>query len=387
MKIFVLVSRVPYPLDKGDKLRAYHQVKYLAQKHEVFLCCLDDANTSQKNIDHLREFCQHVEVLKLNKFLIYLNMFRALFSGLPFQVWYFYQAKAYFKIRNYLKQFEPDHIYAQLIRTTEYVKNEHGVRKTLDYQDAFSKGIERRIDKAGWLKPLFQSEARRLVKYENLMFDYFENKTIITEQDRALIYHQNRNQISIIPNGIDTTYFQPVSSEKKYELVFVGNMSYAPNIESAIYLANEVLVQLHQTHPNAKLLIAGASPSKEVKALASSTVTVSGWMEDIRSAYASGKIFIAPMTIGTGLQNKLLEAMAMGIPCVTSTLANNALEATHNKDLLICTSTDSYVSQINRLLSDPSFYQEIADNGQNFVHSKFSWQHANAKLTELIEKK
>jgi hypothetical protein len=113
----------------------------LAKKHEVFLCCLDDSNTPQSSIDHLKNICQHVEVLKLRRINIYFNLIKGLFSSLPFQVWYFYQASAHKKVKKIIANFKPDHIYTQLVRTTEYVKNEHAIAKTLDYQDTFSKGI------------------------------------------------------------------------------------------------------------------------------------------------------------------------------------------------------------------------------------------------------
>jgi glycosyltransferase involved in cell wall biosynthesis len=186
----------------------------------------------------------------------------------PFQVYYFYQRSAHNKVNKIVESFQPDHIYCQLLRSAEYVKDYHNTPKTLDYQDAFSKGIERRIASVGWKKFIFESEHKRLLKYENIIFDYFDYHTIISEEDRNAIFHEQRKKIHIIPNGIDTTFFKKdTAQEKKYDLVFVGNMSYAPNINSANYIAETLLPEVIKLFPNIKILIAGANPSPEVKKL------------------------------------------------------------------------------------------------------------------------
>jgi sugar transferase (PEP-CTERM/EpsH1 system associated) len=385
MKLFVLVSRIPYPLEKGDKLRAYHQIKLLAEKHEVFLCCLNDAEVNQTDIDHLKSFCSQVEVVQLNKALIRLNLFFTLFSNKPFQVRYFYQRGAHKKVSKLIQNFRPDHIYCQLIRASEYVKNEHDYPKTLDYMDAFSKGIERRIDNASFLlKPIFKAEARRLIAYENLIFEYFENKTIISQQDREVIFHPEQQSIKVIPNGVDTEFFTPRKAEKKYDLVFIGNMNYAPNVDSVEYLVKQVLPLVHQQRPETTVFISGATPAKKVLDLASDKITISGWVEDIRDSYASACIFVAPMQIGTGLQNKLLEAMAMNIPCITSELANNALGARHGENILIGNVAQDYATHIIELLNNETLRDSIAAKGHEFVKAHFNWEATTQQLEQIF---
>ena len=158
MKIFVLVSRVPYPLEKGDKLRAYHQVKVLSEKHEVFLCCLSAEDVHEKAKSELEKICARVEIIQLSKLGILWNLGMGLFSHQPFQVKYFYQQQAQRKIDGFITEFKPDHIYCQLIRAAKYVREYHEIKKTIDYMDAFSKGMERRIQHASFVKrPFLQS--------------------------------------------------------------------------------------------------------------------------------------------------------------------------------------------------------------------------------------
>ncbi|CAG5084152.1 glycosyltransferase [Parvicella tangerina] len=383
-KLFVISSRVPYPLDKGDKLRLYHQLKELSKEFEICLCSLDDSGKGHLYLNELKKVVQNTHIIKLTKWRIYLNLLLGAFGRKPYQVHYFYQKAAKKKVDQLIKSFQPDHIYCQLIRAAEYVKGYHEIPKTIDYQDAFSKGIERRIDKAGWLKGLFRSEHKRLLKYENLTFDYFDHHTIISEEDRNFIFHEKRKQIKIIPNGIDTHYFTPKDEERSYELLFVGNMSYAPNIDSAKYIVEEIMPLIWKERPRVKVLIAGSNPTHEVKKLTSDLITISGWVDDIRTAYLDAKIFIAPMRIGSGLQNKLLEAMSMELPCITSSLANKSLNAQHEKEVIVCSSSSSYAKAVLELLDNQMGYERLSKSGRSFVESKFSWKKSVEELAVLL---
>ena len=385
MKIVVLLSRIPYPLEKGDKLRAYHQLKQLHKNHEIILCYLNDNNNSEVPRDELRSICSELHVFNLSKFKIALNLFFALFSSRPFQVAYFYQRSVHKRIKALINSHQPDHIYCQLIRTTEYAKNEHEYIKTLDYQDAFSKGMDRRKERSKGLRRwIFETERKRLLAYENIIFEYFENRTIISKQDRNFIYHPKQREIKIIPNGVDTAFFKPRKEETKYHILFTGNMSYAPNIDSVLFLTEEILPLLKTVNPDIRILIAGSSPSKQVRELSSEHVIVSGWMDDIREAYAQSSIFVAPMQIGTGLQNKLLEAMSMAMPCITTKLANNALAAEPGKSILIGNTPAEFADHINKLLQNKALQIEIGNAGREYVLKNFSWQKSTDDLEAIL---
>ena len=387
MKIFVLLPRFPYPLEKGDKLRAYNQVKYLSKNHEIHLCALSDIAIESNHIKAIESFCKSVHVVKLSRCSIIFNLLWAFFSGKPLQVGYFYSWKANRKIQNLISMIQPDHIYCQLIRVAEYVKN-IDIPKTLDYQDVFSKGVERRKQTSPFYwKPVLQLEYKRLLKYEHEVFSWFNNKTIISKPDRDFIPHPEKEKIEIVINGVDTEFFKPIPIDKEYDLVFIGNMGYPPNINAAEYLVKKILPIVRQTKPNIKLVLAGASPHPSVLALKGKNVHITGWVEDIRECYAKAKIFIAPMQIGTGLQNKLLEAMAMKIPSITSPLANFALEAKNGKEILVGNSTREYAGHIIQLLDNTDLMDAIANNGYSFVHRNYNWDAATNKLENLFSAK
>jgi glycosyltransferase involved in cell wall biosynthesis len=389
MRIFVLLSRVPYPLEKGDKLRAFHQIKELSKNNEIILCALNPLAKldKQRAFRKLQPYCQSINFIDLPWYGIIWNMKIAFLKGIPIQSGYFYSCRAKHKIKKLLDEYKPDHIYCQLVRTAEYfIKSP--LSKTIDYQDVFSYGLKRRCEKASFfLKPFFRMEYKRLLKYENKVFDSFDNKTIISLPDKRLIQHPQKEKIHIIPNGVDHGFFSPMQREKKYELVFAGNMAYPPNVDAANFLVKEIMPFVWKKLPGAKVLLAGASPDRKVLALKSNLVEISGWLDDIRDAYASAKLFIAPMRIGTGLQNKLLEAMSMKIPSITTKLANDALNAKNGEEVLIGKDAKELAENILNLLEDASLYKNIAENGYEFVNSEYSWEESTAKLEKIMKGK
>ena len=386
MKLLVILSRVPYQLDKGDKLRAFNQIKQLSKNNEIVLFALDDKNIPLERLTELKKYCISITVVRLSAFTVFLNLIRALFDGKPFQVGYFYSRNAQNKLDDLIIKQQPDHIYCQLIRTAEYMKSYTNIPKTLDYMDIFSKGMERRKStESFFLRPVFLMEYTRLLRYENNIFGYFNNKTIISEQDKNLINHPDKQEIKVIPNGVDTDFFKPLMRKKEFELLFNGNMNYPPNVESVEYLVNKIMPLVWKEKPNAKLLISGSSPNSKVLALQSNNVVVSGWVDDIRENFAKSKILVAPMQISIGLQNKLLEAMAMQLPCVTSSLANNALGAKHNEQIMVADTPEQYAKCIIDLLDNEEKIRQLALNGYHFVVENFNWQSTTKTLEELFK--
>ncbi|MCW3086056.1 MAG: hypothetical protein JWP12_3422 [Bacteroidetes bacterium] len=385
MKILVLLSRVPYPLEKGDKLRAFNQIKELSKNNQVILFAINEGDIDEKAKEELKKYCVAFSTVSLTRQRVFLNLIKAFFNGLPLQVGYFHFKRAQKKVDELIQKHKPDHIYCQLIRTSEYVKKYSGCPKTLDYMDVFSKGIERRkATDPFYMKPFLALEYKRLLKYENKIFSLFNNKTIISKQDRDLIPHPDKQQIAVIPNGVDADYFKPMERKKEFDLLFNGNMNYPPNVESVEYLVEKIMPYVWSKMPQVRLLISGASPNNKVKELESERVIVSGWVDDVRENYAKSKILIAPMQISIGLQNKLLEAMAMKIPCITSALANNALGAKHNEQIMVADNPQQYAMQVIELLQNEQKANTIALNGYRFAVDNFNWKSTTAQLEKLF---
>jgi sugar transferase (PEP-CTERM/EpsH1 system associated) len=384
MKIVVLTSRIPYPLEKGDKLRIFHQIKHLAKSHEICLICL---NESSNEIDTsvLKDLVSELHIVQLTKWKTPFRLFLAIFHNLPFQVEYFLERKNKKKIEAIIQDFNPNHIYCQLIRTAEYVKDLFQFDKTLDYMDAFSTAALRRAQTEKGIKKLFwKIENERVKKYERSIYDYFNQHSIITEQDRNLLAIPSNKKISIVPNGVDTGHFENKHVSKKYDILFAGNMNYPPNIAAAIFLVEEILPKLKSQFPNVAVLIAGANPSSEVQNLTNENVTVSGWMNDIRDAYCESRVFVAPMFIGAGMQNKILEAMSSELPVITTTLAAEAFKEKNLSKVIEANSSFEFAKAIQYYLLNET--AQISDGKKNriYVEEKYSWKISNQKLEQCI---
>lgn len=388
MKLLFLTSRFPYPTNKGDKLRAYYQIKEISKQNEIHLVSLTDVHINKNEVEHLEKYCKSITILYLPLWRRLLNLTRAFFNNKPFQVNYFYTYSFQNKINKLIEEKKPDHIFCQLIRTALYMKDQHHIPSTLDYMDALSKGIERRIPIAPfWMKPILNIEYTRLKNFENLAYEFFNHHTIISSVDRNDIFHEKNQTIQVVQNGIDTAYYNSKDVEIKYDLVFIGNLSYPPNMHAATFIAHEILPSILTEFPEIKILIAGSNPTSKVLKLQNQHIDVKGWFNDIRDAYCSGKIFFAPMAIGTGLQNKLLEAMSLGIPCITSAHANRSLHALHMQNIFIGNDVKDYINHITELLKNKDLRHQIGKEGRLFVEKNYNWNRANEKLYSIFKSK
>lgn len=385
MKILVVLSRLPYPLDKGDKLRAFHQIKELSKHNEVYLFCLNDSPIHPLSMEVLSSFIKGIHIANFNKLDGLIGLTTSFFDGTPFQTGYYSHLRNIKAFKEYCNKIKPGVLFYQFVRTAKYSCVDYP--KVLDYQDALSANMEGRALKSKFIKKLiFSLEAKRLRKYEAKMFDIYDKLTIIVEADKKEIKHPRQEEIIVLPNGVDNSYFEyKTPKEKEFDIIFSGGMSYAPNVVAANYLGKEIMPLVWKKLPHAKLVIAGANPASTVKNLESDNIKVTGWVDDMKEYYGKSKIFIAPMQIGTGLQNKLLEAMAMNLPCITSTLANEALGATPNENILIANTPQENANQIISLLTNSQLAQNIAKSGNDFVKTNYRWE-TYGKLLENILK-
>ncbi len=386
-KILILTSRFPYPIEKGDKLRIYRQIKGLAASHDIVLCALTEQDIAQQDYKELEQYCSKIYTFPLGKTDIARNMLSGFLRGLPLQVAYFYKKSIHKKINQIIAKEKPDYLYCQLARMAEYARHT-SIPNTIDYMDAFSVNARRWSNNAPfYLRPFLSREARKMAEYESLIFDDFKGHSIISAQDREHLNIKERQKIQVIPNGVDFDFFQSAkTTNREYDLVFVGNMGYAPNVKAARYLATEVLPLVHAQMPDLRLMIAGARPAPEVQRLQSEQVNVTGWMDDIRDAYNGAEIFAAPLFTGAGLQNKILEAMAMGVPCITTSLVNNAIGAKHGESILLADDAQAFANAIIQLKENKTQRDQISQQAKMFVRQNFDWATFVAQLRQLITK-
>lgn len=387
MKIMVILPRFPYPLEKGDKLRAYHQIRTLsAAGNEIYLFALSHNPVNEAAIGEMSKYCKSVRVVRLSKFLGVFRVLRNFFGVRSLQIGYWDGRKSQKACRKFEAEVQPDVIYSQMVRTIKYAAHSR-LPKVIDFQDALSMNQERQMMKHRGLRYFLQHyEFKMLRSAEFNASGIFDAMTIISETDAEAIPCRKGTEIDIVRNGVDFDYFHPMECPKLYDVVFCGNMQYKPNIDAARYLVNDIMPHVWHSHPEAKVLIAGATPRPSVRQLASDRVTVSGSVDDIRPCYAQSEVFVAPMRLGSGLQNKLLEAMSMGIPCVTTQVANVSLGAAEGSEVLLGSDATTLAASITRLLDDETLRSTLAANASRFVKEGFSWEHTGHQLQAVLEK-
>jgi sugar transferase (PEP-CTERM/EpsH1 system associated) len=382
-KVAVILSRFPYPLDKGDKLRAYHQLKYLCLHYDIYLYCIHTEDVSKESFQIIQSFCKEIKLFKIQYFDIFKGICYSLWHRYPIQVGYFYAKQIHQKINLEITNHEIDTVYCQLSRTALYAKDFKG-RKVIDFQDAFSTNYKRLSEHTKGIYRLFYTrEYKTMLTFEQKMIHWFDACTIIADFDKSQI-EGSEHKMTVIPNGVDTGYYSAKKQIKKYDLLFVGNLSYLPNSHAVLYLVQKIVPLLLAKFPTVQVNIAGADTPKDFLKLGNKNITISGFVPDIRDVYASAKIFVAPLFTGAGLQNKILEAMSMQLPCVTTSLVNFSLKASENKHLMIANDEQAFADQIISLLQNEALQTQLSTQAHQFVEQQYSWNAANEKLAQLL---
>ena len=354
----------------------------LSRDHELHLISLSEEVVAPASIEKLKNLTASLKIFRISGSKALARAAKGILNLKPFQVNYFFSPKINKEIQTIIDEISPDLIYCQLIRMAEYVVHRPEI-KVLDFMDCFSMNYAKRQEfEHFFMKQVSKQESTRLSKYEAEVLDSFDEAIIISKRDAEEI--DTDRKIHIISNGINTDYFAPIHSSPDCDILFVGNMGYQPNVLAARFIANEIVPLLNVN--NYQIKIAGARPSLAVRRLAQGNIEITGWLPDIRSAYSSTRLFIAPIFSGAGQQNKILEAMAMELICITTSNVNEAIGATNGKHLLIADSAPDFAKLIAQVLSNEQDYINLRKEARNFVFDHFSWQKENKRLNDVIIK-
>lgn len=383
MKLLFVTPRFPYPLLRGDQVVSYHRIRTLSRFHEITLLTFYQRSSELENIDRISPYCKAIYTVKLPKWQSVLNVAKGIFnSQLPLQVAYYNSVYFQSTIDSILSKNDFDLIHIFLLRLAPYFHH-ISVPKILEIIDSMQLNLERRVA----LEPfpqrwIFQKELCRITQYEQSLGDFFKSMVVVSEKDRKFIPCEG---VKVIENGIDTEVFS-LQQQRPHQptLIFSGNMSYAPNIHAVKWFVKKCLPIIQQKIPNTSFIIAGVNPSREICSLEKIPgVTVTGFVKSMPKTLKQAHVAIAPMQSGSGIQNKILEAMASGLPVVTTTLGLGSLKAEPGREILIADSPDKFAKTVIGLLQNLGLAKEIGYRARKFVVEKHSWEFTANQIENL----
>ena len=376
MKILFLSLRFPYPPHRGDRIRAYHFIKQLSQHHSVTVASFFESDQEINHVDHLQTFCDRVESVRFHHGRARLNSLLHCLSNCPLQVYYWFAPQMQQAIYRLLDQHSYDLIHAQLFRMGQYVLRVQGVPKMLDLCDSLGLNLSRRaaLDR-NLIRTLVKLEAKRVRHYEVEIMNSFDWGTVAARSDKDYLLEQDDTlKLSVVPMGVDLEHFQPSSTEYQPHILFTGTMNYFPNWDAVLYFHTEIFPLVQEVHPETVFYVVGNAPPNRIRKLVShKNVVVTGYVPETRPYFDDAAVFVSPMRAGSGSQVKNLEAMAMGVPVVTSSLGAMGLEALGGENLLIGDTPESFAKHIIDLIESPDYRRAVGAAGRRLVEEKYSW--------------
>lgn len=394
MSTLFLAHRIPFPPDRGDKIRSWQLIKYLATRGTVHLACFADDEADAANLaglkaalgDRLGEV--HVEPRRTGKAMAGA---RALAAAKPVSLTLFDSPTLRGFVEKMLASGGIDTVFAFSGQMAQFVPPGIGARFHMDFGDVDSAKFAAYADQAaGPMRWLYRREAARLFAFERAVAARADVTTFVSEAEARLFRDATGlPNIRALSNGIDFEHFDPegdfapLSAKERGEgpmLLFTGQMDYPPNIDAVRWFAREVLPLV----PEARLVIAGRAPTPDVTALAGERVIVTGAVADMRSWLTAADVVVAPLRIARGIQNKVLEAMAMARPVVASPAAFEGIEAEAGRDLIVADGAEAMAAAVRELLADLCRCLSIGQAARRLVVGSYSWESRLAPLDAML---
>ena len=385
-RLLILTPRFPYPVVGGDRLRIFQVSKALSQRFSLTLLSLCDTRSELNMSLPIDGVFDRVERVYLPRPRSYFNTLSALVNNTPFQIAY-YRSAAFAQAVDRLLP-EHDGVLSHLIRCAEYVKNT-SKPKILEMTDAISLNYERvrKLKNVGGFKGyVYRHEATRLLAYEKLIINTFDLSVLVSETDKDyLVGRRHHDRVLVCSNGVELDHlFFKERSDSKPVIVYIGNMISMQNMDACLYFAKHVMPLLIK-RINATFRVVGRISDSDASKLRSfANVEVTGPVDDVCAAVADARIGVCPVRLAAGVQNKVLEYMALGLPVVTSSIGLEGLDAKPERDLLVADSEEGYVIAINRIWQDTSLRSKLAINGRSYVENHHKWDSRLAPLVKRV---
>ena len=394
----------PYPPSR-IRVRGYGFLAELQREHDVTVMTRCASEQELADVEALRAQGHNVLVVQESKRQAALRSGRALFSNMPLQVAYARSALFARAIQDLCAKHAFDVVHVEHLRgiaSMEQLVRSHPL--VWDAVDCISLLCKHTIVAGPSLRVrmVARLEQERTQRYEGRLLNQLQHVVVTSERDRQAMIELQRKQtvdlpgsdelfavdVSVLPNGVDLEYFHPVPQERRrFNIVFSGKMSYHANVATALYLYHQIMPLIWRQLPEATLTIVGSKPPKALQLLArDARVEVTGYVHDMRPYIRRAEVMLSPMVYSVGIQNKVLEAMALGTPVIVAAQAAEALEAQPGRDLLVAGTASEFAKETLRLMCDAQLHATLVQRGRRYVEEHHNWQEVTGGLINIYRR-
>ena len=396
MKILFFTYDIPYPLDSGGKIRAFYLIKRLAKKHQVTLFSFYRKKEQLKHLKEIEQFCHKIRLFKRRKLFSPANL--AYLPFFPFQAALYYSPDIKMELVKELRKEKYQLIHFESFYTSMYIDKRFDIPQILGTEN-----IEWRVyfdyakkRKAPFVREAMVFEVFRMRRFEEGFWKKADICLAVSKENALEIEKVTGKKCYLVPNGVDLEYFksnhltiQPPACRQAGSnhptILFVGNFKYIQNQDAVLVLVKEIFPLIKKEIKNAKLLIVGRNPTKEIRNLTTKDVFIDDQLEDIREAYHQAGVLVAPIRVGSGTKFKILEAMASRVAVVTTKKGIEGIEANNEEDVLVRESAESLAGAVIELVRNKGLRHKLTINARKLVEKKYDWEEIVKKLEKAYK--
>jgi len=392
--LLFLAHRLPYPPTKGDKVRSHHLLRHLAHRYRVVLGSFIDDPQDWQHVEALGALCAEVHVEPIVRWSRRIRSARALLTGEALTLPYFHSSALDEWVKDVVRRERIERAFVFSSPMAQYVLDLPRMRSIVDFVDLDSAKWGDYARRRPWpVSAVYQREAQRLLAFEKHVAARVEASLFVTREEARLLSAAApacANRIVAIENGVDSEYFSPAHglespfSASEHPIVFTGTMDYWPNVDAVVWFAREVLPRIRQHNASARFHVVGMNPHRTVRALGNdAAVNVTGRVDDVRPYLRHARAVVAPLRVARGIQNKVLEAMAMGRPAIVTSAAAAALIAQPGVELEVADDAAAFAAKVLAVM-DPAAGDGMGRRARARVLADYTWTSRFARLDELI---
>ncbi len=382
MDILVLTPILPYPLTDGARIRNFNLIRALSVNHRVHLVSFVIETTRAEDIEELRGFVHDLQTVSRAQRYAVKDLLKGVCTSTPFTIINYRSDEMVGVVSRKLNE-GIDVVHCEHLNMAQYAPAGIGLKRVIDMHNLESEIMRRYAEKAGDpLKALYsRMTAKKLARYEREVLKGFDLCCAVSARDAGHIKEFCSDTV-VVDNGVDLdTFLLRGETITEPRLVYTGWMKYHANNDAAKYFCDEIFPAIQKDRPEVTVDIVGKEPSDEVLRLSETAgVNVTGAVPDIRPYINGASVYIVPLRVGGGTRLKILEAMAIGIPIVSTSIGCEGIGLTHGKDILIADTAEDFAAQTLRLLDDPALRKRLAANARELVQERFSWKMIGEKL-------